>query len=104
MIRNVTIITLFLTFLMITGCFLLGATFDEELMNFEKGGYQTSVYNRKLSTYINSLSNAGFVIENIVEETDKATFESECEFSSRYYSPYKAKKFPLSFIIKARKL
>ena len=44
------------------------------------------------------------MVEQIVEETDKDTLEREYEFSSRYYAPCKAKKFPLSFIIKARKL
>jgi hypothetical protein len=38
------------------------------------------------------------------EEADKEIVERECEFSSNYYSPYKAKHFPLSIIIKARKL
>ena len=57
-----------------------------------------------MSTYINELAKAGFVVEQVVEETDKKTLEIDCEFSSHYYSPYKAMKFPLSFVIKARKL
>jgi SAM-dependent methyltransferase len=78
--------------------------FDGGLVNFEKGGRPISMYKRKLSTYINALAKAGFAIENLVEETDKDTLEHECEFSTKYYSPNKAKKFPVSFIIKARKL
>lgn len=81
-----------------------GSYFDEGLFTFEKGGRPTSLYNRRISTYINSLAKAGFIVENIVEDTDKDTLERECEFSSKYYAPCKAKKFPLSFIIKARKL
>jgi hypothetical protein len=50
------------------------------------------------------LAKAGFAVEQVVEETDKEILERDCEFSSQYYAPCKAKKFPLSFIIKARKL
>jgi len=39
-----------------------------------------------------------------VEETDKETLVCGCEFTSGYYAPCKAKRFPLSIILKARKL
>lgn len=83
---------------------LEGCYFDEGLFTFEKGGNPVSLYNRRMSTYINTLAKAGFVVEQVVEETDKDTIERDCEFTSTYYAPCKAKKFPLSFIIKARKL
>lgn len=57
-----------------------------------------------MSDYINVLANAGFCVEHLVEETDKDVLAHEYEFSSAYYAPCKARKFPLSFIIKARKL
>lgn len=81
-----------------------GCYFDEGMFTFEKGGNPVSLYNRKMSTYINALAKSGFAVEQIIEETDKETLERDCEFSSAYYAPCKAKKFPLSFIIKARKL
>jgi len=81
-----------------------GSYFDEELFTFEKGGKPVSIFNRKMSTYINALAKAGFTIEQVIEETDKGTLNRDCEFSSQYYAPCKAKKFPLSFIIKSRKL
>lgn len=81
-----------------------GCYFDEGLFTFEKGGNPVSLYNRKLSTYINALAKAGFAVEQIVEETDKETLEREVEFTSQYYAPCKAKKFPLSIVIKSRKL
>ncbi len=81
-----------------------GSYFDEGLFEFEKSGNKVSLYNRKMSTYINSLAKAGFAVEQIIEETDKDTMERDHEFSSKYYAPSKAKMFPLSFIIKARKL
>lgn len=77
---------------------------DEDILHFSKGGHPVSLYNRKLSTYINALAKAGFVIENMIEEVDHRTMNAQPEFSSAYYSDYKAKLFPLSFIIKARKL
>ena len=69
-----------------------------------EGGYPLTLYNRRLSDYINTLAAAGFAVERVVEETDKATLEREAEFTSSYYTPYKAKKFPQSLIVKARKL
>ncbi|MCL2107255.1 MAG: class I SAM-dependent methyltransferase [Oscillospiraceae bacterium] len=68
------------------------------------GGYSLTLYNRRLSDYINALAAAGFAVERLVEETDKNTLERDAEFSSAYYAPCKAKRFPLSLIIKARKL
>lgn len=47
---------------------------------------------------------AGLAVVRMAEETDKATLERECEFSGEYYAPCKAKKFPLSMVMKARKL
>lgn len=61
-------------------------------------------YNRRLSDYINALASAGFAVERVVEETDKATLERDVGFSSEYYAPCKSKHFPLSLIVKARKI
>jgi len=71
---------------------------------YENGGYSLTLYNRRLSDYINALATAGFALECVVEETDKDTLERDCEFSSQYYAPCKAKQFPLSIVVKARKL
>jgi cyclopropane fatty-acyl-phospholipid synthase-like methyltransferase len=81
-----------------------GSYFETELFTFQKNGHDVSLYNRKLSDYINALSRAGFSVETLVEETDKETVKREGEFHSNYYSPIKAQRFPLSFIIKAKKL
>jgi len=71
---------------------------------YEDGGYPLTLYNRRLSDYINALATAGFAVERIVEETDKDTLDRDCGFTSQYYAPCKAKHFPLSIIVKARKL
>lgn len=76
---------------------------DEEFSYIQRGNPVT-IIKRKISTYINTLASSGFMIERLVEETDQETLSRPAEFSSGYYSPYKAKKFPLSFIIKAKKL
>ncbi|GHU82956.1 hypothetical protein FACS1894196_2090 [Clostridia bacterium] len=69
-----------------------------------KGAFPLTLYNRRLSDYINTLAAAGFAVERVVEETDKETLAQDCAFSSEYYAPCKAKKFPLSIVLKARKL
>lgn len=81
-----------------------GSYYETEPFTFEKGGNPVTLYNRRLSDYINALALAGFAVEKVVEETDKETLARGCEFSSKYYAPCKAKRFPLSIIIKARKL
>lgn len=81
-----------------------GSYFKTDLFTFQKSGNNVSLYNRKLSDYINNLAKAGFTIEILIEETHRETLEREGEFRSNYYSPIKAQKFPLSFIIKAKKL
>lgn len=81
------------------GCYL-----DEDVFSYVQRGNPVTLINRKLSTYINTLANAGLMVEQLIEETDRETLARPAEFSSDYYSAYKAKKFPLSFIIKARKL
>lgn len=56
---------------------------------------------RKLSTYVNALFKAGFVIEQMVEETDDEIMlgrDDNSDFAQ------KAKMLPLTFVIKARKL
>ena len=70
---------------------------------YEEGGNPLTLYNRRLSDYINALAIAGFTVERVIEETDKETMERDCEFLNKYYAPCKAKRFPLSIIIKARK-
>jgi hypothetical protein len=57
--------------------------------------------NRKISTYINALARAGFVIEQMIEETDKKVMESLEDDSDK---AKKARMLPISVCFKARKL
>ena len=76
----------------------------DEAFSYIQRGQPVTVQNRRLSTYINELADAGFAIERCIEQTDSETLSRPPEFSSGYYSAWKAQKLPLSFIVKARKL
>ena len=56
---------------------------------------------RKLSTYVNALAKAGFVIEKMIEETDEEIMQSQGDNSDL---AKRAGMFPVTFVIKARKL
>ncbi len=56
---------------------------------------------RKLSTYVNALAKAGFVIEQMIEQTDDEIIQSRDDNSEM---TLRAKMFPVTFVIKARKL
>lgn len=81
-----------------------GSYYEAEPFSYIQRGNPVTLLNRRLSDYINALSVAGFSVEWVVEETDKTILERDAEFSSDYYAPSKAKRFPLSLIVKARKL
>ena len=81
-----------------------GNYLEEDYYTFEKNGNPLTLQNRKLSTYINALAEAGFAVEKVIEETDSTVMKKSTEFSSGYYADFKAKHFPLSIVFKARKL
>ncbi len=81
-----------------------GNYLEEDYYTFEKYGNPLTLQNRKLSTYINALANAGFAVERVVEETSDTVLEKSAGFSLGYYADFKAKHFPLSIVVKARKL
>ena len=74
--------------------------FDEEPFRMPVDGMEVILRNRKISTYVNALSGAGFCLERMVEETDPAVLAAKPEsFKER-----KAHMLPISVIFKARKL
>ena len=75
--------------------------FDESYFTMPVDDSEIILCNRKISTYINALAKAGFVIEQLVEESDKASLESDEAADPK---TRKAKLLPISFCIKARKL
>lgn len=75
--------------------------FDEEWYTQIVDGMEIVLPNRKISTYINAMASAGFIIEKMIEQTDESTLQLAGEINDR---SKKAQKLPLSFIFKARKI
>lgn len=74
--------------------------FDEEYFTMPVDGSEIVLCNRKISTYVNALANAGFVIEQMIEQNVDDTIES-AEITDK---TIKAKMIPISVCFKARKL
>ena len=74
--------------------------FDESWYSVALDGGAISLSDRKLSTYINALTKAGFLIDQMVEESDNEIIQlyKNSDFAK------KAKMLPVTFVIKARKL
>lgn len=75
--------------------------FDESYFTMPVHDSEIVLCNRKISTYINALARAGFVIEQMIEETDKKIMESAEDDSDK---ARKARMLPISVCFKARKL
>ncbi|MBN8210411.1 class I SAM-dependent methyltransferase [Bacillus sp. NTK071] len=92
----------------INGQITLTGSYQDEgphtFLNFKGEDATMVIQKRKMSTYINELIKAGFTIQEVIEsdvtENDK---KGEAGISDRYYSLYKARKFPATMIIKAVK-
>lgn len=74
--------------------------FDESWYTVQFGDSTMTLSDRKLSTYINALAKAGFVIEQMIEQSDEEILQARSN-DSDYVK--KAKMLPVTFIIKARK-
>lgn len=75
--------------------------YDESYFKMPVHDSEIVLCNRKMSTYINALAKAGFVIEQFIEATDEDTLKATGDIDLK---TRKAKMLPLSFCIKARKL
>lgn len=75
--------------------------FDESYFKMPVHDSEIVLCNRKISTYINALARAGFVVEQMIEETDKETMESVEDDGDK---SRKARMLPISVCFKARKL
>ena len=75
--------------------------FDESYFTMPVHDSEIVLCNRKISTYINALAKAGFVIEQMIEETDKEIMESVEDDGDK---ARKARMLPISVCFKARKL
>ncbi|MNP77209.1 hypothetical protein D3C76_1745850 [compost metagenome] len=75
--------------------------FDESWYSVSLDESTLTLSDRKLSTYVNALSKAGFVIEQMIEQSDDELMQSRDDKSD---FAKKAKMLPVTFVIKARKL
>ena len=76
--------------------------FDESWYSSSVGNSTLALSDRKLSTYVNALAKAGFVIEQMIEEPDDEFMQSNDNNASDFAK--KAKMLPVTLVIKARKL
>lgn len=74
--------------------------FDESYFRMPVHDSEIILCNRKISTYVNALAKAGFVLEQMVEQNDEAVLRSEESDEKNR----KARMVPLSVCFKARKL
>lgn len=75
-------------------------TFDD----FKGEGVRMTIHKRKMATYLNKLIQVGFTIQEVIESDVSPLYNEEDEvISDRYYSLYKARKFPTTMILKAVK-
>ena len=75
--------------------------FDESCYSVTLDEGRLTLSDRKLSTYVNALAKAGFVIDQMIEQSDDEiiqSYDDNSDFAN------KAKMLPLTFVIKARKL
>ncbi|WP_370636417.1 hypothetical protein [Cohnella sp. CFH 77786] len=73
--------------------------FDESWYSVSLDESTLTLSDRKLSTYVNALAKAGFVIEQMIEESDDEMIQSRA--NSTFAK--KAKMLPVTFVVKARK-
>lgn len=75
--------------------------FDQSGQTLRLDDGEPILRNYRISDYINALAQAGFAIERMIEQTDAATLAASGELTDKMKQ---AKMFPLSFVMKARKL
>lgn len=74
--------------------------FDESYFTMPVHDSEVTLCNRKISTYVNALAKAGFVIEQMIEQNDPAVMTAENPDDKTK----KAQMLPISVCFKARKL
>lgn len=75
--------------------------FDESYFKMPVHDSEIIICNRKISTYVNALAKAGFVIEQMIEQNDRATMEATGDMGDK---TRKAQMIPISVCFKTRKL
>lgn len=74
------------------------------ISNFKGEDAPMVIPKRKMATYINELIQVGFTIDQLTESEVSSKYDGvDAEVSDRYYSLYKARRFPTTMIITANK-
>lgn len=74
--------------------------FDEELYSMQAWDQPLLLRNYKISTYINALAEAGFVIEKMIEQSSDEVLAMTGDIDDKVR---RAQSLPLSFVFKVRK-
>jgi hypothetical protein len=61
------------------------------------------MHTRKVSTFLNALIDAGFLVERIIEGDLREQGLGQSDFPHRWYSKSRARLMPTTLIVKARK-
>ncbi|MDQ0205365.1 ubiquinone/menaquinone biosynthesis C-methylase UbiE [Alkalicoccobacillus murimartini] len=84
--------------------FVLTKSYNKEGPEWNEAWHlEVLIYHRKLSTYVNTLIENGFMIEKIIDEVNPYEREPS-EDPSKWYSSQKAEWIPSTFIIKSKKV
>ena len=75
--------------------------FDESWYLNSRDGAEFALSDRMLSTYVNALAKAGFIIEQMIEQPDKEIMRL-CDENNQFAK--RTKMIPGVFVIKAKKL
>ena len=75
--------------------------FDESWYSVSLDESLLTLSDRKLSTYVNTLARAGFILDQMVEQSDEELLQAQRGGSG---FAEKAQVLPVTFVIKARKL
>jgi SAM-dependent methyltransferase len=82
--------------------FIFNKTYNVEGPEYNEAWHNNAViYHRKLSTYINTLIDTGFIIEKVID--DVCLPDESSENPSKWYSTQKASLVPSTLIVKASK-
>ncbi|WP_370297360.1 class I SAM-dependent methyltransferase [Rossellomorea marisflavi] len=85
------------------GEFVMTKSYVTEGPEYNEGWNKSVViHHRKLTTYINTLIQCGFTIENVIDDVVIADIPSDNP--ERWYASQKAEWVPSTFIVKARKM
>lgn len=82
---------------------LSGSYLEDESFSFRQRGFPVTLQNHRMSAWINAVADAGLRIQRLVEETAEPGRARPEAFSSEYYSTARARKLPMSFVLKAEK-